>query len=57
MFLNLYIYSGMRSRDIEELKTESETYRRNPVYLFTPVSLLSERLAWSKGRKNRHKMN
>lgn len=39
MFSSVYIYSGMSSKDIEELKTDSETYRRNLIFPFTPAFL------------------
>lgn len=38
-FSSVYIYSGMSSMDIEELKTDSETYRRNLIFPFTPAFL------------------
>lgn len=56
VFKSLHLHP-VSSRDIGELKTDSETYRRNHMYPFTPASLLSERLTWAKGRRNQYKMN
>lgn len=43
MFLNIYIYSGMSSRDINKLKTNLDTYR-TPAYSF--MQLLSSLKDW-----------